>query len=313
VELEKHRADACGSHGKPAMATLNLLVVPALGLTCQHGMPDLQENRPARGTEPGAGCKREQVCQPQTIFNLLLCYPQYGRVTRKARLAIAPQVCVPPRARFPHKTTKLKIWQKSVPAAGGWLTTSRSPDVTHVLVGSDPAAAASEAAPLGAAAAQQGAPSGAGAPAPRAVHVVHYTWLEACLKRRVRLPEADFGPEAAAAAAAEAEQAAEPPPEPPLPIPGGAPPIPLLHPATHGPPINPQAGPPAGAHRRGPRVAFGSRSSRLKIVDLQRLAMHLLAGGPRPHWLIGPQVGPLACLVLLRCGCGGSGSLWLGA
>ncbi|GAB4818134.1 hypothetical protein N2152v2_005180 [Parachlorella kessleri] len=184
------------------------------------------------------------------------------------------QVCVPPTVCFPHKTTKLKLWQKSVPAAGGWLTTTQGPDVTHLVVGSEAVEAADEQQQQAAAGQPSGTQQGVqdegqGAQqALRGAHVVHYSWLEQCLLRRQRLPEADFGPAAAAAATAERAAAAAPPPDPPF--------VPTA-----------QAGVmPIPAHVAFSGAQLGSRSGKLKVGDLTRLVMHLLAGGPRPHWLV---------------------------
>ena len=193
------------------------------------------------------------------------------------------QVCVPPTSRFPHKTTKLKLWQKAVPAAGGWLTTTPGPDVTHLLVGSEAAEAAEAQQAQQQQQQQQHGAQRDGQQAQRPAHIVHYSWLEQCLLRRQRLPEAGFGPAAAAAAAAERAAAAAPPPDPPF--------VPAAQAEVMAIP----------AHVAFSGVELGSRSGKLKVADLTRLVMHLLAGGPRPHWLVlDKKVGDDSRRVTLR-------------
>jgi hypothetical protein len=141
---------------------------------------------------------------------------------------------------------QLKVWQRAVPAAGGWLTTSASSQVTHILVGHDNPDAAAQQVLQGVAFAHP-------------PHIVHYTWLENCLLKRQRLPEADFHPSAVA-----------PPP------PAGEPSA-LASEAAEGA---------SAEHAAAGPAALNARSARVMIGDVQQLVQHLLGGARCPRGLV---------------------------
>lgn len=207
------------------------------------------------------------------------------------------QVAVSPGFTTQQASARLKIWETRLaeqggsllrPAAGAAARASSSKGgqagaPTHCLVGDEPNAAATAAAAAAALGSKQ-------------CHIVHYSWLESSLRKKRRLCEADFAPdalaEAAAASSASLQSVAQQ-----HKAAGGAAGAATGAAGTAG--ATAAAGPSQAAVSRASVAAASAaaagappplrqlavRSSRLTAGDVQQLLLHLLAGRSRPHWL----------------------------
>lgn len=191
---------------------------------------------------------------------------------------------------------RLKIWEQRLAEQGGYLLrpakgsaaaprsssqagASSQAAPTHCLVGDEPNAAAA-AAPI---------TSGN-----KQCHLVHYSWLEGSLRKKRRLSEADFAPDALVEAAAASDvsfQSAAGQRE----VESAAGAARAAGPAGAAGSAGPsqaavaracaEAASAAAAGAPPPLRQLAIRSSRLTASDVQQLLLHLLAGRPRPHWL----------------------------
>lgn len=214
------------------------------------------------------------------------------------------QIAVSPAFTAQQAQARLKIWETRLAEQGGSLlrpadgtaarAAGKSSEPTHCLVGDEPNAAAA-AAPV--------------ASNHKACQIVHYGWLEGSLRKKRRLNEADFAPdalaeEAAASSVSHAGQATASGGSGSAGTAGGAGSARPARPAgtraggaaaaaaaAAGPTqaavakASAAAASAAAAGAPPPLRQLAIRSSRLTASDVQQLLLHLLAVRPRPHWL----------------------------